>query len=183
MYILQNSYTKFDLPWPIILIENVLPQTVADTMRDNFPVKGGKLKNPDLDGVFKEFYDVNYVQREKELITTLDIIFNDKYEKSTRLNHIAFRDYVDHEMRLARDWHTDLPEKKYHMMLYLGQEPGGYFEARNNEGITLSFPYKHNRLICWRNTPGTEHRWFSVNGSRKTIGIGVSYVDNPVFSM
>lgn len=178
MFLLEQPYKKLDLPWPMIVIDNVLPIDVANKMENEFPVAGGKLKNPEsLNGVFKDFYRVNYVIEHDKIIQTLDQIFNERYERNVKLNHIAFRDYVDHEMRIARDWHTDLLDKKYHMMLYLGQKPGGYFEARNSQGITASFPYTHNRLICWRNTPDTEHRWFSVKGSRKTIGIGACYVD------
>ena len=177
MYLLEQDYKKIDNPWPMIIIEDVLPTVVANHMKDNWPVHNDRLKTPYLDDpVFAKFYQVNFKERSQDIIRDLDRMF-DQESKNVKLNHLIYIDQIDTERKLTREFHTDNLKKKYHLMFYIGDAPGGEFEACNKHGDILTLPYQHNRLIIWHNTEQTMHRWYSAIGSRKTMSIAVNYID------
>jgi len=187
MYIFDKPYEYFEHPWPHIVIKPFLPKQFADYMRDNFPLPGPSKKEQQHnrwagdywdDKVFAEFSRVNE-NRQDDIYTFLDKAFNDAgdvygWTPFQYRNEPAVENPIE-----LRDYHVDLPDKKYHIMMYLGEGDRGELEMINyNTGQHKSFPYEHNRLIAWRNDDFTHHKWWSSTSRRFTISLGIEYYEN-----
>lgn len=193
MYLLDQDYKYYSRPFPHIVIDNAMPEDVAQYMLKNFP-KCGMFKkdaseheknnwqhrgNYDSDPVFKQFAEVNQKVKAKEFISTLDQIFSQNTD-NLKITPLTFRDQMPKNPKeCLRDWHLDDLNKKYHGLLYLGTGEAGELEMKNiYDGEEKSYEYRHNRFILWLNNEESLHRFFtSVNQFRKTISIALEFAD------
>lgn len=182
MYIFDKPYKYYDKPWPHIVIEPFLPSDVADHMRDYFPPAGLSHKEQKHnkwagdyldDPVFAEFSRVNE-EREQDIYDFLDNVFDDPGDLYG-WTPFQYRNERPREERIKlKGWHTDLPGKKYHIMMYLGGGENGELEMKHfGTEEFKSFPYVHNRLVAWRNDPFTHHRFWTSKSRRFTISLGI----------
>ncbi len=183
MYLFDRPYQYFNEPWPHIVIENVLPDDVADYMLKNWPEGqpyGSWVRNfgaGNDDPVHAKFERVNFIERTDDILKTSAEIFGDNDVFDCDLDGLIYRDLKSDESYLVRDWHIDNPEKKYHGMLYIGSGKDASFVARHDKtGLEKVYEYKHNRFLWWRNTPETMHKFYSGTGSRKTISISADFI-------
>lgn len=187
MYLFDQKYQYFEEPWPHIVIENVLPEDAAGRMLnnwpDNLPPRG--LGDPTYyedqwfsgckDKVFDDFERVNFIDKADDVLKALAETFNEPVFDDCDIDGLMYRDDKFSNLPL-RDWHVDNPNKKYHGMLYIGSGENSEFVARNEKtGIDKTYEYRHNRLIMWRNTPDTLHKFYCGVESRKTISIAANY--------
>ena len=182
MYLFDKPYQYFTEPWPHIVIENVLPDDVAEYMLNNWPEGQdyGVIKTfgaGNDDPVHAEFERVNFIERADDILMTSAQIFNDDDAFDCDLDGLIYRDLKADEPCLVRDWHIDNTEKKYHGILYIGSVKDAAFVARNDETcLEKVYEYEHNRFLWWRNTPETMHKFYSGTGSRKTISISADFI-------
>jgi len=186
MYLFDRPYQYFNEPWPHIVIENVLPKNAADRMLnnwpDNLPTRGKDYSYYDdewfsghKDQVFHDFEQVNFIDRADDVLKALAEAFNETVVDDCDIEGLLYRDDIPSNLPL-RDWHVDYPSKKYHGILYIGSGENSEFVAGNKKtGIDKPYEYRHNRLIMWRNTPDTFHKFYCGVKSRKTISIAVNY--------
>lgn len=182
MYLFDQKYQYFEEPWPHILIENVLPEHVADYMLHNWPEGkpysdivhfGADVDDP----VYNDFEKINFIERADEILSLSAKIFGDEKSNDCDLDGLAYRELKASESYLFRDWHTDNPNKKYHGILYIGSGPNAAFVAKNEKtGAEKIYEYEHNRFLWWRNTPETVHKFYTGTGSRKTISISADFL-------
>lgn len=186
MYLFDNVIKVVKDPWPHLVIENALPQSIAYYMYRNFPPVGASVdeilnnqRREDYidDDVFRAFTLENRTRAE-ETFEILDDAFEDYSTDQYRLSNFTYRDEPPAWPKVElRPWHIDKPTKKYHMMYYLGTGKGGELEMLNEEnGDVRTYGYEHNRLIVWKNEDHTFHRFFSADTWRRTISLGVEYL-------
>ena len=185
MYLLQNEYTYFDDPWPHIIVDNALPADVAEYMLQNFPSPGAsekeqrqhKFLGTPEDRIFKEFIDINE-SRKQEFHSTLNSIFGQPSEELYNAR-CTFKCIPAHDgFKVIKPWHTDMPDKRYVVLLYLGGGPGGWYELGNPITKQLKkYDFVHNRLIIYNNSSIAFHRFFASDVSRRTISFGVKFTD------
>lgn len=185
MFLIENTVQVYKDPWPHLVINNVLPKDVASYMLQFFPNPGPSEKEQKYnqrrggywdDPVFTLFQKTNQ-QRQEELFEIVDDAFGDLTTDEYTLSDFTFRkEPPQWPPVLLKDWHTDLPNKKYHAMLYLGNGDGGWLEMRDEKrNFEKRYAYIHNRMILWRNADDTLHRFWSSNNSRQTIGFAIEY--------
>ena len=185
MFLLKNTPTFHKDPWPHLVINNVLPEDVANYMLEHFPEPGPSEKEQKYnqrrggfidDKVYDEFRLVNQLMSD-EIFEIVDDAFGDLTTDEYTLSDFTYRKQPPQwPPVLLKDWHTDLPNKKYHAMLYLGNGDGGWFELRDEKrNFEKRYAYIHNRMILWRNDDDTLHRFWSSNNCRHTIGFAIEY--------
>jgi hypothetical protein len=186
MYLFEKEYTFNTHPYPYLIIENVLPKDVADKLAEEFPTDLGwgtdkyNAINYPKDSIWEEFYNTN-MSHIRDIIDILDTAFQKEPSETNRVPKVNYTYYEDTEKRMLRGWHVDAEDKKYQILLYLGDLlEGGEIEMWNGTDI-VSFPFKHNRMIAWYNNTNpdngilTHHRYFSGNGGRKVFNIPIVY--------
>jgi len=150
------------------MIENALPKELADELLYTFPESNSFKHGCVSTKQWELFSDVN-INLAKETFETLEKIFDTP--KSTFEDYeLNLNIYGGSSIELIRDWHIDGNTKKFQSVYYLGGSAGGEFELKGGDDI-LTYPYQHNRLIVWYNTKETQHRFWSVNGTRYTISM------------
>ena len=173
MYLLNKDAEIFSEPWPHAIINDALPIEIADHLRDNFPEHRLFSGPNNSDEIFAEFSDVNFNIMADDIVAKCHDLMKVPYSEC-ELDEISFINYKYDNVELIRDWHLDGASKKFQMLYYLGEsEAGGEIELTNGKDIK-TLPYQHNRLFIWQNAPGTLHRFWSVNGSRKTISFVIN---------
>lgn len=184
MYLLDKLPKFQSQPWKHIVIDDALPSEVADGLlsewkRDrhrwqwgsmNAPYDGTMLHVPPVENELHHDFFVENFSRRREIYNTLCDYFQIPTEKGVDLDHWKYVEYPrKNTYSLIRNWHDDLPDKKFHIMYYLGKDVlNGYFEALNKQtGVEIKYPFRHNRLIIWHNVPGTTHRFGNAVGDRR----------------
>ena len=156
------------------------------------------------DQVFDDFEQVNFIDRADDVLKALAEAFNEPVFDDCDIDGLMYRDdkfsnlpakqktaqdligkienvisetgEIIGQKKIMRGWHLDNPNKKYHGMLYIGSGENSEFVAGNEKtGIDKTYEYRHNRLIMWRNTPDTLHKFYCGVESRKTISIACNY--------
>jgi hypothetical protein len=155
-------------PWPHIMIEEALEPNFAKSLLETFPDSNKFHHGYDGTPNWSKFTTEN-IERASETYDMLEEIFNAPHTPYSH-HELNLNLYQNASIDLIRDWHTDGREKKFQILLYLGEEDGGEFELLN-DSKTLTYPYKHNRLIVWHNTKETQHRFWSVVGNRYTVSM------------
>jgi len=183
MYIFEKPYSLFTSPYPHLVIENFLPEDIATQLSNEYPtdLNWGSNYNPinyPQDSVWGEFYNINML-RMNDTIKILDTAFNKQPGGS--VPKVNYTYYEDTEKRMLRGWHVDAQDKKYQILIYLGDLSNGG-ELEMWDGINIkTFPFVHNRLVAWYNNTDknvgtlTEHRYYSGNGGRKVFNIPITY--------
>ena len=185
MFLFENTAQVFNDPWPHLVINNALPEDVANYMRDHFPEPGPSEKEQKYnqrrggfidDKVYDDFRLLHQLKAD-DIFEIVDNAFGDLTTDEYCLSDFTYRKQPPQwPPVLIKDWHTDLPDKKYHAMLYLGSGQGGWYELLDKRrNIEKRYPYEHNRLIVWRNTDDTFHRFWSSDNCRQTIGFAIEY--------
>lgn len=185
MYLLKNTAQVYKDPWPHIVINNVLPEDVANYMLNKFPDPGPSAKEQKYNqrrGGYKDDPTFANFELENELAKVclfedIDDAFNDLTTDEYTLSDFTYRKQPPQwPPVLLKDWHTDLPNKKYHAMIYLGEGNGGWLEMRDEKrNLEKRYEYTHNRMILWRNADDTLHRFWSSDNCRHTIGFAIEY--------
>ena len=172
---------------------------------DNLPPRGlgdpayyeDKWYSDHKDQIFDDFEQVNFIDRADDVLKALAEAFNEPVFDDCDIDGLMYRDdnkfseLQEHyqmidviseagkivgQKKMMRDWHTDGPNKKYHGMLYIGSGENSECIAKNKKtGIDKTYEYRHNRLIMWRNTPDTVHKFYCGVESRKSISIAANY--------
>lgn len=189
MFIFDQPYQYFEEPWPHIVIENVLPEDVADHMLHNWPdiagfgprfLEFGGFGIDTEDPILLEFERVNFFERADDILKMSAEIFKDELVDDCDLDGFMYKDHKYQTPTLIRDWHTDNPNKKYNGILYIGSGPNAQFVAKNKKTkIEKTYEYEHNRLIWWRSNSESWHKFYSGVGSRKTMSISADFKINP----
>lgn len=182
-------------PWKHMVVRNFMPTHVADWMVENYlpdqkgqPSKTGYEGTKGINVDFEKAGDnSHFIRLMKQYFWNHQHRWNWFLQKRLDPNGVdfgfsikRFAGYVTEPREtneLVRGWHVDEPEKKYHILFYLGHcKEGGEFELRNKEGDTLVYPMEHNRLIIWRNTDVAEHQFrYPTDHDRLTISIALEY--------
>lgn len=190
MFILHKTPTIIEHPWKMGVIEDALPAHVAEYLSDNFlsdefehqpqynayqKVGAANYSDP----VFKEFFDTQWNSR-SAINAYINKVFGTDHTDS-ELDQISFNLHKPADpSTVARDWHTDIPGKKFQMLLYLGNTTDTVtYEMTDNpeEGSKRSFTFQHNRLVFWQNLPHTYHKFYFTPVQRKTIVMTIHYKD------
>ncbi len=185
MYLLNGNIEYYESPWPHIVINNVLPDDVADYMLRNFPTPGSSEKEqrqkkflgcPD-DLVFQEFA-VENMSRQREFHTALNEIFKQPHEDLSN-GRLSFKCSEPREsFQVLKKWHTDAADKKYKVLMYLGSGEGGWLELGNPLTKELKrYEYTHNRAVIYNNSELAFHQFYSASVNRYTIGFSVKFND------
>lgn len=185
MFLFTNPYLLHKDPWPHLVIDNLLPEDVATHLLNTFPDPGHTEKEQQYyqrrgnyinDPIHKEFAEVN-AARQTDIFEIVDDAFEDMSTDEYTLSEFTYRKQPPtSQPTLIKDWHTDLPTKKYHAMIYLGEGEGGWLELLDqNSSTTKRYSYTHNRMILWRNDTNSFHRFWSANTCRLTIGFAIQY--------
>ena len=129
------------------------------------------------DPVFKEFFEENWNRREEIKVMAhsyLGMCTTTFDNQLSRWNWMFCNS--DDNTKLVRDWHTDNADKKIQFILYLGEDTDyTTFEMSNFEGDVHSMPFKHNRLVFWKATEKTLHRFYFTKFPRKTLNLTCLY--------
>ena len=191
MYLFDKSHTLIESPWKMGIIEDALPKAVADYLADNFLSKEFEHQpqyhayqkvgaaNYD-DPVFKEFFLAQWNNRGKTN-RFLNQVFGGQDHTESIIDSFSFNVHKpDPKCNIARDWHTDLPNKKFQAILYLGKSTDTVtFEMSSDpsKGAERSFTMQHNRLVFWNSTPETHHKFYFTPNQRCTVVMTGHYKD------
>lgn len=187
MFLLDKVPEYISEPWELAVIDNCLPLETADYLRDNWPTQFDDEINPNYyqrlgpanmqDPVFEEFFKENWKRREEIKVMAhsyLGMCTTTFDNQLSRWNWMFCN--RDDNTKLVRDWHTDNPDKKIQFILYLGEDTDyTTFEMANFEGDVHSMPFKHNRLVFWKATDKTLHRFYFTKFPRKTLNLTCLY--------
>jgi hypothetical protein len=169
------------------VIEDALPKDVADYMLQNFVNEEFKrMDQYDLyqamgrirrgDKIFDDFWRLN--SDNETMLPEIHKRLN-MSDISGRLDQISFnRHDGDPNLSVARDWHTDLPGKKFQLIYYLGKSSDKVtFEMTDNpeHGSKRSFNFQHNRLIIFENHPKAFHKFYYTKEDRCSIVLTVHH--------
>jgi len=166
LFLFQNKYTYFESPWPHIVIDNCLPDDIAKELSDTFLEKTelwDELKNQNMNSLYKMNVLLSGIFN-KDLVN----VYTDEWNLNV---HVAST-----ETELIRDWHIDGLDKRYQIILYLGDMKCGQYEMKNKDGWTKTIPYKHNRLLAWYNNTTdnpTYHRFWTGDKDRHTVNMPI----------
>lgn len=188
----QGQVEIYKHPYPHIIVHNFFQERVAKRISEDFlydvshPSKNYEgscgievdfTKNVSnhryVSRVLKQYFYYDWIEVSD---FCFDHLSNGDKEPSSRYRPqrlITCSYEPKEENTIIRDWHTDAVEKRYHIMMYMGDcKSGGEFEMRNKDGETKSIPFESNRLIIWKNTLDAEHRYRnSTDFTRQTISI------------
>lgn len=190
MFLLNKKPIVVNFPWKHLLIEDCLPIEIADELDENWNdtwkwgginsgYRGRIYSQPNIDNKLHfEFFLENWNRRD-ELVEMCDYYFEDENKNQADFYHWKYIEYFpkneDMDKELIRKWHTDIPDKKYHFLYYLGKhvEGNGYLEMKNDlsDSPVLSYPFRHNRLLVFQNHEKAFHQFFYANGNRKTMNL------------
>ena len=187
VFLLDKVPEYISEPWELAVIDNCLPQETADYLRDNWPTQFDDEINPNYyqrlgpanmqDPIFKKFFEENWKRREEIKVMAhsyLGMCTTTFDNQLSRWNWMYCN--RDDNNKLVRDWHTDNPDKKIQFILYLGEDTDyTTFEMANFEGDVHSMPFKHNRLVFWKATDKTLHRFYFTKFPRKTLNLTCLY--------
>lgn len=186
MYLFDKKYQYFEEPWPHIIIENALPESLANYMADNWPecfpraaiqAYGATFRG--ADAAFEEFEHTNMVKNADSILKLSAEIFGDDNPFDCDLDGFVYREdkSPDGKKHCIRDWHVDRKQKKYHGLLYIGSGPDSEFIAKNEKtGLEKTYQYVHNRFLWYRNTDAALHKFYCGVESRKTISISADFL-------
>ena len=189
MYLFENDYIYREDPWPHVFIPKVFPDEVADALLEEFPKHGFVVKGENdtikrrscgfyTDSPAHLAYTHSLFEHQTRLIDDLDRLFNTTSEPVFLDRPQYVTTYHNVPFAVVKDWHLDEPDKKYKVMLYFGSGDGGEFEMRNDEtGQTLTYSYKHNTELVFKNTDKTKHRFYASNRPRRTMALAIKYQD------
>ena len=188
MFLFDKKASIQELPWKHIVIDDALPKDIADQLdsdwiNNDWPIwkdmavhRGGIISNlppgPEHSMIHHKFFVENY-ERSGEILSKLCDYFNYTPEGEIVFDHYKLLDYPPVPNRIIRPWHVDTLDKVFHMIYYIGEDQQqGNYELVNEDGVFMSYPFKHNRLIAWHNVEGTRHRFFYGSTThRKTISL------------
>lgn len=188
MFLFNKQATIIEHPWKMGVIEDALPLDVANYLSENFlsnefehqpqyhayqKVGAANYNDP----VFKEFFDVQWKSRDA-INRLINAMFGEDHSDS-ELDQISFNLHKpDSNLSVARDWHTDIPGKKFQALLYLGETTDTIAYEMTDEpaaGSKRSFTFQHNRLVFWRNLPHTYHKFYFAPVDRKTVVMTIHF--------